>query len=116
MSDQVEFDKSKMRKSALGNNRSNWQMFAIITKTDAYILDIREHPSKAGYTAFSLLQIVDDNNWLDKAGLGTVPVDDIAEFPENPTDEEIYELYKSHCNVFLKINDKICGNRGKVGG
>ena len=83
--------------------RSKHLVFAIVTPTDAYFVDVRPHPPKdgIGWVSQELLQIV-HSNWpklIEANVLHGMSGDEL-------TDEEMQELRRKNMNYAMKIGGK----------
>lgn len=95
------------------NNRSDFLLFMILTEQDAYLLDIRRHPHGSDWTARSFLTIALNNGWMEYTGLCcSSDVIELEENYRNLSDDDIYDLYKNHLNVFLQVGEKVFIDKG----
>ena len=94
--------------------RSKWLLFAIVSPTDAYFVDVRSHPKKdgIGWVKQELLQIV-HSNWpklIEENVLHGVSGHEL-------TDEELQELRRTNTCVPMIIDGKaIAPLRGGLAG
>lgn len=81
----------------MGNNRSDFLLFCIVNNNDVYFLDVRKHPKGSGFTPLEFLNIIYNNDLMDK--IGASKVDGVIEVcNEIKSDADIYKLYKYNIN------------------
>lgn len=108
-------------------NRSKYLLFFILTRTDVYFIDVREHPQKEGFTSFEFLEIMEESNLLNLANFieikeeisnpNIVVEKKFYEYKGNKinVDKIIYELMlKRNLNLFYKINGRYYLNNAIV--
>lgn len=84
-------------KNELKNNRSNTYLLICCYKNEILFLDVMPHLVSDQFANIDFLNILNEDNWLEKAGF--VPSDAKSILPEITTSSDIYELWKSHVNV-----------------
>src|SRR3712207_3077700 len=55
-------------KNEMSNNRGDFLLFCIVLQDKILFLDVRQHPHKEEFTAFSFLEIAYNNNWMNHIG------------------------------------------------
>lgn len=94
-------------KSEMSKNRSALLLFFIVTKTDAYFLDVRPHPKGSGFTALDFLKLAEHNGWIDLCG-GMLCEDIIPGSlqPSITSNDDVYFFFKNHLNIPFEVNQK----------
>lgn len=90
--------------------RSDYELFAYVTDTDMYLLQVYAHEEPLLYWRRELVKIIDDN-WpelLDKFHLK-----DVRRLTEQFTDEEYKKLREAHISTFVELGEnKVFGMIG----
>ncbi len=100
-------DKEAKNISELKNNRSDYLLFCIINNEDVYFLDVRRHPKGSGFTPLEFLNIIYNNNWMDKIGAHKIE-DALEVFPKIETNDDIYTFYKHNINYSMFMFNDEC--------
>lgn len=99
-------ERNACSKEEMSGNRGDFLLFCIVLKSTVFFLDVREHPHREGFTAFSFLELICNNNWMKHIGFeedkNIIDID-----PKIENDSDIYKLYKSNYNIIFKLNNKI---------
>ncbi len=86
--------------------RSNNILLFIETTTSVYLVDIVNHPSGSGWTAFDFLKTLHNNGWLEF--IGFFPNLVIVGLKHKVTnDDDIYHCYKNNINILFEIEGVI---------
>lgn len=92
-------------KEEMGENRGDFLLFCIIIEKYVFFLDVREHPHGAGFTSYSFLEIIFNNDWMQYIGFNEL--NDIIDIAFKVTDDsDIYKLYNAHVNIIFKLGNK----------
>lgn len=94
-------------KLEMSKNRSALLLFFIVTKTDAYFLDVRPHPKGSGFTAIDFLKLAEHNGWIDLCG-GMLCENIIpgSVQPSITSNDDVYFFFKEHLNMPFEVNQK----------
>lgn len=92
-------------KEEMRENRGDFLLFCIIIENFVFFLDVREHPHDAGFTSYSFLEIIFNNDWMQY--IGFYELNDIIDITFKVTDDsDIYKLYNAHVNIVFKFGNK----------
>ena len=86
-------------KADMQNNRADWLLFVIVDDEECIFIDVRPHPHGSGFLSYSILKIIHNNAWMEKAGFFAVKQIG-AEYVVKDT-ETLYKLYKNNVNISL---------------
>ena len=101
-----------MSKADMQNNRADWLLFVIVDDEECVFIDVRPHPHGSGFLFYSILEIIHNNAWMEKAGFFAVK-QVTAEYLVKDT-ETLYELYKNNVNIPFEFNGTVYLPRGGI--
>lgn len=105
LSDSVSFCDKAMKK-----NRSGQLLFFIENNDTVCFIDVRDHPKGSGFTAFSFLQIIENNNWMSIIEMYSLNIEKLETAIKN--DDDIYMLAKNGVSTAYEVNGKYYASMG----